>query len=1299
MKRFCLECDASYAATVLRCERCGVATLLSPPRDRETFLERVLDGRWRLSRLIGEGGMGTVFEAEQLSLKRSVAVKVIKSAFSASEESVKRFYREAEVLSSLQHPNIVKVFDFGQDQQTGSLYLVMELLRGDTLQALLGSGERLSRKQVLHLTSQLAQALGEAHVNGVIHRDLKPANLFIQRTASGALNLVVLDFGVVWVSSPDSALTQNNGLIGTPGFMAPEQVQGHTIDARADLYAVGVLLYRLISGVMPFQGDNNIALLFQQLHNQPPPLAECWRLAGPVDTRLTELVHRLLAVDPDQRPESAATLEMQLNRLMLEEDARVAAGVAPDEGATASRRPTHHAIASTEASPTEPRQRRATDSGPFLGREEEVAHLNQLLLKREGLVVILGPAGVGKTRLVSHVLAMVEPAGDLFWVDLRDVDSPRGLVEAMVGACHSSRVRAWDDLEALGVMLLRKHPEALWVFDNCETLCQAARDLLAVWRGAVHETRWWLTSQEPLNLGAGRRLLLKPLPTPAPGDDVALARRSPGVTLLTSLVRWRRGYFEPTEDELDAMVELVSYLDGNPLALTMAAGRMTLLDAGEVLTRLRQDLRFLRRQPEGSGAGARVTLHDSIARSLARLTAREREMWVQCSVFKGGFDVEAAESILAHEGESNDILDVLEALTQRFLLHPEGTRARLGMLNSLKQFAHQSLKATPRCSEVQARHAAWFAKQAQRRVVTASTDEEVVRWLLRERGNLNAALSWCLAEPVDDRSDLQLEAACWLVSALSVASRRSGAFVLPEREASSLLADVSPRRAQISLAALGFLMLMAANEAKALGERERFFALIDDALVLGEQVEDPFLRAALWVSKGTYLGVIGQGRDGVAAFLKADALLVGVGAYPVFQSRLSLNIAAELLRRGQLTEARRRLTAAVDVFVQHGIVKSEGSARLNLSLVLSGLGESRLALEELLKVCDICERCDNHRMGIEARLVLLELAAKWRSELHDDRLDVSRLLLELRTLIEAHGVEMDGLRLRLHELQLEFASERYERALSDLPPLAARMEALGQPLWSQYVRVDLLLVLLAAGRDEAAQAEVTALRELLRTSESSVNRAVVLLAGAMLDLFAGRPCPEQDLKLASDAQAPVWHALRALSEALVGFSRARETPRLRAEALQRLGQGFESRVGDDSLISDHALDLRLLLTRLKSWLTPYEQAQVAAWTLPAGGLLIDAEGRWFRRPDGSWESLERKPLLAKLLSSIAFAAEPPDIHTLVEQLYPDEKLLFDAGINRIHKSLSVLRRKGLKPYIKRSEGAYLLACDGGVHTI
>jgi len=302
---YCSACNQSFPSGTTVCPNDG-ARLIKLAAQRDDLIGRVLDARYEIRAPLGKGGMGTVYRGWQLSVDREVAIKVIHPKLSNDRSAVKRFLREARLASRLSQPNIVNVYDFGQSE--GVLYLVMELLRGHTLAGELGQGRRINPKRTVTIASQLCDALEAAHAQGIVHRDLKPSNIVILDDPPGRDLIKVLDFGLAksLIQDSGSVVTNTDALLGTPLYMAPEQIEGKVSDQRADLYSLGCILYEMLTGKPPFVDNAVSVVLARHMHDV--------HIALPphVPARLRTLIDKLLAKAPEERLQTAGEVRRVL---------------------------------------------------------------------------------------------------------------------------------------------------------------------------------------------------------------------------------------------------------------------------------------------------------------------------------------------------------------------------------------------------------------------------------------------------------------------------------------------------------------------------------------------------------------------------------------------------------------------------------------------------------------------------------------------------------------------------------------------------------------------------------------------------------------------------------------------------------------------------------------------------------------------------------------------------------------------------------------------------------------------------
>jgi serine/threonine-protein kinase len=297
------------------------ATERAPATDGDGWIGRVVDERYRVVRRLGEGGMGAVFVAEHLTLHKPVALKVVRAELAGNGEVAARFAREAMATAQFEHPHVASAIDYGTLPEGGA-YFVMQLVRGRSLRPIMSGGRRLPWRRACEIAAQVADALSAAKSAGIIHRDLKPDNILVERREDGSDLVKVLDFGIAHVAPREAAsetlanraLTRVGTVMGTPGYMAPEQAVGDKVDHRADLYALGVVLWESITGRELWQGPDLTSVVTRQMTEAVPRLRELVDDAT-LHPELDELLQRLTARAAADRPEHAAEVRDVLRRL------------------------------------------------------------------------------------------------------------------------------------------------------------------------------------------------------------------------------------------------------------------------------------------------------------------------------------------------------------------------------------------------------------------------------------------------------------------------------------------------------------------------------------------------------------------------------------------------------------------------------------------------------------------------------------------------------------------------------------------------------------------------------------------------------------------------------------------------------------------------------------------------------------------------------------------------------------------------------------------------------------------------
>jgi eukaryotic-like serine/threonine-protein kinase len=299
----CPRCGKCFDRTIERCDEDGAELTFPLP------VERTIESRYRLERLIGKGGMGAVYEATDARINRRVAVKILSGAMFGNRDALRRFEREAQTAGRLQHPNIITVFDYGVLSTEGA-FLVMELFRGESLRQILEREGRLDAGTIVAWFDQVMDGVEAAHKQGIVHRDLKPDNILVSQSENGAARLCILDFGLARLNEQDltaQSVTVPGTVMGTFGYMPPEQLRGERADERSDLFAVGVMIYEALFGKKPFRGKSYQELLRAMSSDQSHP---------ELDRSLRKFFEKSLALEPAARFASA----VEMKRVLLTSD-------------------------------------------------------------------------------------------------------------------------------------------------------------------------------------------------------------------------------------------------------------------------------------------------------------------------------------------------------------------------------------------------------------------------------------------------------------------------------------------------------------------------------------------------------------------------------------------------------------------------------------------------------------------------------------------------------------------------------------------------------------------------------------------------------------------------------------------------------------------------------------------------------------------------------------------------------------------------------------------------------------------
>ncbi len=695
-------------------------------------------GRYEIRSLLGAGGMGEVYLAHDPDLHRPVALKVLAAGVRADEELGKRLELEARAASALNHPNILTVYDIGQLGE--ERFIATEYVDGVTLRQKMSRFEP-SLHDILEIGVQIASAISAAEAAGLVHRDIKPDNIMMRR--DGYIKL--LDFGLarlVTAEEPEPHRTDPHIVRGTVFYMSPEQLRGIVLDSRSDIWSTGVVLYELVSGRLPFEGETSSDVAANILRNEPPPLLQ--RDGTPAPPRFVEILHRALVKDRARRYQSADDLLWDLRELQADL-ARDAMHVA---GSHESRVATTETVSATEPPPTNLPHKLT----PLVGREAEREDVLSLLRRDDVRVVTLtGPGGTGKTRLSLDVGAELlrEMDDGVWWVSLAPIRDPRLVVSEIAHVLDVPEGGA-PLLDAVAAALREK--TSLLILDNFEQVLDAA-PLVGQILAAAPRVKALVTSRSPLRIAGEREYAVPPLITPP--LDLPLTPESlanyPSVALFLERATAVKSDFMLNAENARAIAEICVRLDGLPLAIELAAARVKVLPPQAMLSRVEHRLKLLsggsRDLPE-----RQQTMRAAISWGYNLLDDADKKLFATLSVFRNGFTLDAAERLV-----EDDVLDGISSLIDKAFLRRDPASAedqpRFMILETIREYGLEVLGEQARDVDVRRAHAQLMA-------LMAEENELDVDRLDADADNFRTAIEWAVSVN-DAELALRLGAALW----------------------------------------------------------------------------------------------------------------------------------------------------------------------------------------------------------------------------------------------------------------------------------------------------------------------------------------------------------------------------------------------------------------------------------------------------------------------------------------------------------------------------------------------------------
>jgi non-specific serine/threonine protein kinase len=987
------------------------ATAASADAVEDALAPGAVLGGYEIEDVAGRGGMGVVYRAREPNLERTVALKVIASRLARDARFRRRFLRESQLAARIEHPNVLPIYRAGEDD--GHLFLAMRYVDGTDLGALLRQGA-LSPADATRLVTDIARALDAAHALGLVHRDVKPANVLLG-PAENPSSVYLADFGLTVEADAASELTATGQWIGTPAYVAPEQIRGAGVDARTDVYALGAVLYHCLTGGVPFEATSVPEALAAHLATPPPRPTD--RVAA-LPVGLNDVIARAMSKERSDRYASAGEL------------ANAVAAIVRDRGATPPSEAATPVGAPPQTKLTErPKSQLPRPGTALIGREADVGKVVEHL-RRDGyrLVTLTGTGGTGKTRLAIEVAARVERElpGGAYFVSLAALRDSALILETVAAALGASNERDERGEEALYARL--RDRTALLVLDNLEQL-DGADEPVAKLLEACPRLTILATSRAPLRLRAERQLPVQPLDTRGSSP--------PAVELFIERARAIRPDFSVDQQTNEVISTICARLDGLPLAIELAAARVGVLSPQAMLERIERRLELLSRGPSDLPARQR-TLAATIGWSEDLLSDPDREAFHRVSVFPGSWSLAGAEAVIG--SPHGDALDTLESLGEKSLIaalpddaYPE---RRFTMLETIREYARRRLGDSDQAELARARMAEYHVQLA-RTAFPALHGPAQSHWVDRlapELDNIRASRAWAHAVGRDDVL-LALAASFWYFLELRGNLTEARSWL---RDALEVRRQPSDDRTLALCGACALASIQGDIDATASESAE-----LDASLPL---LTDRFARVRALMA----LGMVAEDRDDLEKARRyfADAAALARGHSDHLAAISLNNLGDAFMRERRLDEARDVLEEALRISREAGNPHGAVIAVLNLAAVQFAGGDVHGAEQRFVDALDAA----SHRDPLT--LVGVVQGLGWCAA-STDRLERAALLmacadqawLEMATRVAGLEAEIDGQARQTVKSSLDpdrLAAARLRGAA--MKPLDALEWALGRPL-------------------------------------------------------------------------------------------------------------------------------------------------------------------------------------------------------------------------------------------------------------
>ena len=904
-----------------------------------------LVGSFTLQERVGLGGFAEVWRATTPEKKAPIALKIMRAK---GLKDYIRFRQEAEVQQRLQHPNIVQVH--GLHLVDGYALIELEFVQGPTLLQWL-TRQRPTEAQSDRWIGQLLDGLESAHEQGVIHRDIKPGNVLIDGSGE-ALTAKLADFGIArQQATPHSEITQQGITIGTPGYMAPEQIrQTGDIDIRVDLFALGALAYRLLTGRPAFGGGSQFDVLTRTCMGDYRPIQQ---VNPALPERYAKTIDAALSIERNQRPADAnAFREMWQGKAQPVFMSTGPGSTETVEGFVPRPVTTNQSVQTN----------RRLHRDRFHGRNREFGQLLRRLTDHTTRIITLkGPGGVGKTRLADECLSTLSEAewtGGIWRCNLTAAQKIEELVEAL-RAVFDLRLPGENSLETLGRAIQKRGPCVL-LLDNLEQILEPAATVIESLMDMAPALHVLTTSRIALGIRSETVIELSSVET------------LDAIELFIDRAQTARPNFNPTAHQRQIIQAIVQRLDSLPLAIELAASRLRMLSLDQLNQQLTTGHQILRRSRRGEDA-RHNSLRQAIDWSWALLQPWEQLALAQCSVFRGGFTLDAIEDVLCLDAFSDSpwAIDVIESLVDQSMLRLErgadGVQ-RFDLYTAIRDYAaHQlqtdgsvqdpnglSLTGPKAKQDQQVRHAGYYSQFGEEDYITrmrGPMGPPLVKTMARELPNFLAAQAFTCANPGPDLDPVRARTGLIAARVLQRTGQTRQAVSLMEKawEAQHIRSDL---RAQLA-ANLGVFY-------RQIGQLERAAMILKQSLNEISPHGRPNLQARLLQHLGNMSRQQGDPKQ-ARVHLERALELANTANLTAIAGQLLGDLGTVALVEHDLESARHLLEQSIQQLMSCGQFDGANVCRGNLAHLATRQGRLEDAFELLQQCVTVAQRRRNKR--------------------------------------------------------------------------------------------------------------------------------------------------------------------------------------------------------------------------------------------------------------------------------------------------------------------------------------------------